>query len=110
MRNVIFVFILFLLFSCEYENAELNFERIVINYQSDVSPLISRRCSLSGCHINGAMTGDFSKYSELKMRIDNGKFQIMVFETKMMPPAANADLSEVELMLLRRWIEQGAEE
>jgi hypothetical protein len=104
------IFILsIILTSCEYENLELN-NKNKISYSKDILPIISLKCSITSCHVPGSPTGDFLVYDELKKRIENNKFQRMVFELKLMPPAMSRQLNEDEIEILRLWIEQGSPE
>lgn len=105
-------FILMLLLSalsCEYDNAESIFIKSQgdIRFTEEISQIINIHCTISGCHVSGAAIGNFSEYDQLKTRVDNGKFQIMVFDLKLMPPAGSPKLSGSDYSLLQRWIEGG---
>jgi hypothetical protein len=102
------IFILFIFSSCEYENSEVNALEKPVSYSEVISPLINKKCALAGCHIDHATIGDFKEYSEIKSRIVNGKFQLMVFEYKLMPPLTHRSLSDLELTKLKKWVEEGA--
>jgi hypothetical protein len=94
--------------SCEYDNMELSNSKVI--YSRDIEPIIKANCSVTGCHVSGSATGDFSSYSGLKASIVSGKFQKMVFELGTMPPYNRDDLTQKELSDLREWINEGATE
>jgi uncharacterized membrane protein len=94
--------------SCEYENAGIKPDGHVVSYSTDITPIIMSKCSFSGCHMEGATIGNFLDFTDLKARIDNGKFRMMVFDLRKMPPALVSPLTNDELSVLKRWIDQGA--
>ena len=81
-----------------------------VKYSKHIAPIIQARCSIAGCHINGDAPGDFTKFIELKEKIETGKVQLMVFELELMPPITSQPLTEEERDLLNRWIMAGASE
>ena len=78
------------------------------SYAKDIRPVINQKCAISGCHFPGGLLPDYTEYSSLKERIDNGRFQSFVFDLKIMPPANAAPLTEDEKAILKCWIENGA--
>ena len=58
--------------------------------------------------MNGATTGDFTNYFQLKAIINSGKFQLMVFQNKLMPPLSYSKLTTEEIALLKKWVDAGA--
>ena len=99
--------IMFAVSSCEYENLQLTSVN-EISYIKDIKPILSTKCSVIGCHVPGSTIGDFFIYSEIKSRIDNGKFDLMVFNLKIMPPTSSAQLSQEEFTMLKTWVDEGA--
>jgi hypothetical protein len=96
--------------SCTHEKTELNpCENVDVNYTQSISPIIQTHCALSGCH-NGDSTsvGNFSEYSEIKLRVDNGQFKIKVFDTQSMPPIGQPALTSEEFNKLKCWYDAGA--
>jgi hypothetical protein len=92
---------------CEYENSEdVRLENV--SYSKDLIPIFSNKCSLSGCHVPGAPVGDFLDYEQLKQRIDNGRFNLMIFQYRLMPPPGYNHLMDSEVELIKRWIESGS--
>ncbi len=77
-------------------------------YQKDIAPIMNRNCAVSGCHAEQALIGNFRDYQDLKLRIDNGKFELMVFQMRLMPPDGYKPLTENEKRKLRKWIDGGA--
>ena len=93
---------------CERNNLEVELNDCAreINYFTTLAPLFETRCAISGCHVYQSPTGDFNRYEEIKIRVDNGKFKLLVLDLKSMPP--DGGLSEEELRKIECWMEQGA--
>lgn len=81
-----------------------------ITYSKNIKPLVSARCALSGCHVTNFPFGNFTQYADLKMRIDNGRVKLLVFDDTLMPPAGKVPLTTDELSILKAWIEDGAKQ
>lgn len=77
-------------------------------YVADIKPIIMIKCATDGCHESNFPFGNFTSYSELKIRIDNGRIRTLVFENDLMPPANSVKLSTDELEILKCWIDDGA--
>lgn len=106
---LLFVFASVFIFSCT-SNKEQALPvgcTSAIFYAVDIKPIIDSKCV--SCHFNGGSgTGDFTVFSELKSKADNGSFKNRVFVLKDMPPALSPVLSADELTKLNCWLEQGA--
>ena len=98
--------------------ASCTFEKVVplpegcnetVFYLKDVKPIIEAKCVT--CHssvptyLNAA---DFTNYSIIKEKIDDGSFKNRVFNLKDMAPSGSNQLTEMELAKLRCWLGQGA--
>src|SRR4051812_33270838 len=105
-KIILYLFIISAVVSCEYKNIEDIDD--LISYSNDIAPIIKTNCSVTGCHVPGATTGDMNNYSVLKSNIDNGKFQLMVFELKLMPPVLSGSLMKEDITKLKTWVAQGA--
>lgn len=92
-----------------------------VTFKNDVLPLIQSNCSISGCHSGTNPAGhlnleDSLAYDKLLqsgsgyIKVGNPKSSIVYLEltaeTNYMPPSGKLSDCEVELVL--RWIEQGA--
>lgn len=78
-----------------------------ITYTNDVAIIINSSCATTGCHVSGGTgTGNFTNFSELKSKVDNGTFATRVLNDKTMPPST--PLTECELLILQNWIDNGA--
>jgi len=75
-------------------------------FQTDIKPIIDSKCV--SCHTTGASQGDFTIFSVLKTKVDNGTFKNRVFTLKDMAPSGNPQLTEEELGKIKCWMEQGA--
>jgi hypothetical protein len=85
-------------------------ENCSCSYSGHIRPLVISRCAVSGCHVDNFPFGNFTRYGDLKARVDNGKVNRLVLEEKLMPPAGKPQLTEEELQKLRNWIANGAPE
>lgn len=105
-----FVLICSVLFvSCERNNLEkelIDCDRH-FTYRETIAPLFTQHCANPGCHDGSGTIGDFSRYEEIKTRVDNGKLKLFVYDLKIMPP--DKTLSQEESKKIECWIEQGAD-
>ncbi len=79
-------------------------------FSQKISPIISNSCTTSGCHDSGSGNGDFTSYSGLKVKVDNGSLKTRVFDTpdNPMPPTGNGVLSNQQLTYIKCWLDNGA--
>jgi hypothetical protein len=78
-----------------------------VSFTLHVQTLINNQCAYSGCHVQGGSgNGDFTSYSGVKQKVDNGSFHQRVIVDRDMPPAA--PLPDCDLQLLQAWLDQGA--
>lgn len=80
-------------------------------YITTIRPIIETHCmgNNSGCHITGGSgDGDFSKYADLKDKIDEGSFKDRVFDIMDMPMPALPPLTGSQIDSLKSWINAGA--
>ena len=71
-------------------------------YASDIKPIIDANCLASGCHNTGSANGDFTTYSGLKAKADNGSLDNRVIQQRNMPLAGSlriGDLKKIEWCL-----------
>ena len=76
-----------------------------VTYSKTIGPIISNKCSVSGCHDSGSLTGDFTAYDGLKVSVENGNFKRKVLDLKTMP--VSGSLSIQELQNIQCWLDQG---
>lgn len=106
--------------SCAYDyldDDELDLSPTVVpdqvSYLTDVDPILRRSCNFAGCHVSpgSPRRPAMDTYLELKEVVDNGRFQNAVFDRSPypMPPSSNPQLTDVELSILRNWIDEGAQ-
>lgn len=78
-------------------------------YETDIKPFIDSKCVTCHSSVPSYMNGgDFSSFSLLKEKIDDGSLVDRVFNKKDMAPTGYYQLTEVEKAMLKCWIEQGA--
>jgi len=120
MKKLLFILaVLFILMSaCTYDNLdEPTFcDAISATYDSNVKAIIDASCAYAGCHLNNLAIGDYSTYSGMLSRLDNGLIEDRVITQKDnpsigMPPdyAMNGpiDLTQEELDIITCWLEAG---
>lgn len=98
---------------CYYDNEEELYpltaacETTNVTWAATVQPLIQARCATSGCHVSGGFgPGDFTQYTEVKAKVDDGRFQAEVIQAGSMPPSGR--LAPCDLQKLQVWIDAGA--
>ena len=105
---MLFVFLLF--FGCKKNKKDdlnnLDCSKINSHYSSDVRPIIEGNCNSSGCHNAGSTHGDFTSYTGLKSKADNGTLDARVIQQKNMP--LSGSLTMDELKKIKCWIDSGS--
>jgi hypothetical protein len=111
--------------SCAYEKASLPVSGVqcdsVIHYDSTAtsphphsikSIVTSLHCQPpahgSGCHEAGSGNGDYTTYTDLKAKADNGHLLNRVYTLRNMPASPSLALSDADLQRIYCWIQQGA--
>ena len=113
----IFTFVVVLLFfiaSCTNKKAPLPVGGgpkcdTVVHYSTTINRIINLHCmpdapSHSGCHEAGS-TNDFTQYSILKAKVDNGVLKNRVYTVANMP--SDTALSEADKLRIFCWIQSG---
>ena len=90
------------------------------SFSADISPILTNRCAIPGCHVAGGPHGvDLRTYDSLSAGGDDGAIVIAndargseiveeIVQGKM-PPAPNEPLDAAEIQLIIDWINEGAE-
>ncbi|PCH66762.1 MAG: hypothetical protein COC01_07310 [Bacteroidetes bacterium] len=116
LRNLlVLVSIAVLLHSCAKEQAAdpnagntTDCDSTKVTYCYPVKDIIASSCE-SGCHEpNGTGNGNFTTYSGIKAKVDNGSFENRVLVLKNMPPSSS--LTTAQLQDLQTWFDNGAPE
>lgn len=79
-------------------------------FTADVEMIINSNCAYSGCHVAGTGLPVLTSYDDVKVQIENGRFEDRVLVRQNMPPSnasGPTELSEADLHILSCWIEQG---
>lgn len=118
--SVASLFITALLFSCKHDMpsyAEADRLSPVVCFESDVLPIFQSYCAKSGCHDNRGADGyRLNSYSNIVSKgvrpgdANNSEIYEVLFESgdSRMPPSGNPDLTSEQKILIRRWLNQGA--
>ena len=109
-KKYLLIFFSFICCGCVYHNKDEMLENCGwrITYNKPVRSIIASHCAVSGCHVSGFQPGDYTTYSGIKEKVDNGKFKLRVLDLKIMPPYSKPKLDDDELQILKCWMEQGA--
>ena len=86
---------------------------ITASYANDIKPIVNNSCAISGCHVAGFSSGDFTNYTGLKAKVEDGTIKNRAIVQMNMPPASSSgptSLTSTQLNLLTCWIEAGAPE
>jgi len=98
-------------FSCKKNKIDISCEGVSVSYANDIVPIINTNCALSGCHVSGFSSGDYTTYTGLKAKADNGTLKERVVAKKDMPPSTTLgpkSLSDADIKKFFCWIEDGA--
>ena len=90
------------------------------SFSADISPILTNRCALSGCHVAGGPHGvDLRTYDSLKAGGDYGAIVtagdaresevVKQIVQGRMPPDPAEPLEAVQIQLIIDWINEGAE-
>ncbi|MCC6815131.1 MAG: hypothetical protein IT267_01815 [Saprospiraceae bacterium] len=98
--------------SCTSESGETS----EICFETEVRPIISSNCTLSGCHnsIDKVSGYDFSTYEGIMHAVKPGDhstselYKVLIHPYKEKPPKPFNPLSEEQKITIAAWIEQGA--
>ncbi len=97
---------------CYYDNQERLYpnsfcDTTAVTYATKVLPIVQGSCAVPGCHVPGGNgPGDFTSYTGVKAKVDNGTFRTVTIVNKSMPPSG--PLSACELRQLETWLNAGA--
>lgn len=79
-----------------------------ISLADDIQPIIASNCAVSGCHVTGGQSPDFTqkqniitRASSIRSRTSNGS---------MPPPQSSLSLSSEQIGKISCWVENGAED
>ena len=117
-KLLIFLSTFLCFFACTKDNMttppiSIDCSNIMASYVNDIQPIMNSSCAISGCHISGFGSGDFTTYSGLKAKVDDGTVKNRTIVNMNMPPANSSGpttLTMTQIDLLNCWIEAGAPE
>jgi hypothetical protein len=124
LKKLLIIPFIILITSCEYEHLETpkmpEEPKDSVSYSLDIKPIMTTYClgtAPQRCHVsntNQGSPGDFSTYTGLKAKVDNGMIASRVFNPLGgMPPSYSLGLktvSEEDKNTLKQWIDEGAKE
>ncbi|MEZ5018019.1 MAG: hypothetical protein R2800_13255 [Flavipsychrobacter sp.] len=110
-RSILVSLCCLLLIACSKKETETKTTDVCRKtYNGAIKTIVDTKCAISGCHVAGATTGDFTTYTGIKKKADEGRIQTHVFELKIMPPASATQLTEEEKQSIKCWLDNGAPE
>ena len=75
-------------------------------YTEHIEAIITRTCATPECHVPGGEgAGEFTSFQNLHPTLEDGSFEEQVLQDRNMPP--NIPLTDCELELINKWIQQG---
>lgn len=77
------------------------------SYSGVIESIITTNCAVTGCHVAGFGSGDFTSYAGVKDKVDNGdRIRVRVLDDKNMPPGT--PLSQADRDSIDCWLNNGA--
>ena len=106
LKKLNFFLILFVITSCSYNSFEDKFDGgsgcFNVSYASDISPIISTNCAISGCHA-GSQFPDLRIFSNVQSNANTIK---SLTQSRAMPKKGS--LTPAEISLIGCWVDNGA--
>lgn len=98
-------------YSCKKQKSEpvpvVPCDNATMTWSLKVNSIITTNCATSGCHVPGGRgNGDFTSYSGVKSKVDNGSMMDRVVVKKDMPQGGL--LPDYERRVIECWISSGA--
>ncbi|MCX7729417.1 MAG: hypothetical protein N2203_08100 [Bacteroidia bacterium] len=101
--SFLFVGVVFLLYQCRKDKYV-----IPVCYDTDIQPIFTSKCTMSGCHNSTDKAKDLDLSSYDAAMASNKKDDILkVIQKGEMPPSGYVPLTKEEKQLITRWVEQG---
>lgn len=85
---------------------ELDCSKINATYSADIKPFVTANCNATACHNAGSLNGDFTGYTGLKTKADNGSLKSRVCDQKNMPPTGPCSTDQINKFTC--WIQSGS--
>jgi hypothetical protein len=79
-----------------------------ITYSANVFPIIQQTCAITGCHIAGFPDGDFTRFEDLKDKVNNGSFKNSVIDGNAPVMPETGKLPDAQIQVLQCWLKNGA--
>jgi hypothetical protein len=78
-----------------------------VTYSGDIKNIISTNCAISGCHVAGGQSPNFSEFSNVKANAAAIKNRT---GSRSMPPDGQPDLSQSAINEIACWVDDGAKD
>jgi hypothetical protein len=79
-----------------------------IKFNKYIKTIITSNCATPGCHTSGFPSGDFTGYTGIKIKVDNGTFKTRVFNSPSNPMPQNGMLPQGQLDSIKCWLDRGS--
>lgn len=86
--------------------SDVDCSAISAKYAADIVPIVNVTCTKSTCHFAGSSKGDFTTYTGLKAKADNGSLKKRIVTEQDMPKSGT--LTKDQRAKFKCWIESGA--
>lgn len=97
---------------CTYDNAEELYgkqecETESVSFSSDIWPLISNNCAISGCHVNGQQLPTLENYQQISQNAQTIKTK--TGNGTMPPDGSGKSLTLEEINQIACWVDSGTQ-
>ncbi|MBT8231278.1 MAG: hypothetical protein HKO66_02755 [Saprospiraceae bacterium] len=100
------VFFSFIIISSCSNDEPIAEEECTVSFKNEIRPIFESACSISGCHVSGFQSGDFSSFDTIRSYALDGRIWFRVGVTRTMPPLN--ELLEEDINKIQSWINEGA--
>ena len=123
MRKIVIYFVvsisIFLVFSCNKDKTPMpvtppsvvTCDSNVVYFEKQILPILASNCAKSGCH-DAATKEEGLDYSTYQSAKESSSKLVEVISTsnanKLMPPTGNTPLTQAQIALITKWVNQGA--
>jgi uncharacterized membrane protein len=98
--------LLIILASCKYDTVPFDCSAVSATFTADVQPLISSKCSYSGCHASNNPAAGIALETYTQISAYKNSVRNTVIVNKSMPPSG--PLPAAEMSKIQCWIDAGA--
>lgn len=76
-----------------------------LTYTNGIKPVFDTYCATAGCHVSGGAPGNFTSYSGIQPKVNDGSIEQRSIVDRDMPPAGMPSCDRAKL---KAWLDAGA--